>query len=143
MRRQQSETAQVHAALGQGGKNPGTRPHRTCDLETLPRRVLGQVQLADAILVHRGVARFSEESAAPNLGDQCDLPRGVRTVLGDALLEFANQRFIRETTNRDALHGALLDGGGWSRADASILRCANSASAAARTSRESAYGRAG
>src|SRR5262245_25280519 len=74
------------------------------------------MQLANAILVHRGVTRDGVKPTAPGLRDQDDLPGGVGTVLSDVLLQLADQGVIRQSGHRDALQGALLDGGGWSRA---------------------------
>src|SRR5262249_42027378 len=108
-------------------------PRRTSDLESLVDRVLGQVQLADAVRVHRGVAGGGVKPAPPRLHDECDLPGGERTLLGDTLLELAKHSFIRQTRHRDAMHGALLDGGGWSRADAASIACGFSTSVVAST----------
>jgi hypothetical protein len=93
---QESEPAQVHLSLGQRREHPRVSPRRPRDAQSLVRRFLRQMKLANAVREHRRIARRRVEPAPLDLGDQFDLARRMYTVISDARTEFSDQRVVRE-----------------------------------------------
>src|SRR5262252_2446253 len=91
--------------------------------------------------MHLRIAPRRVHAPPLDLADQRDLTCRVRTILGNAFLEFLDLGFIRETNHRDALHGALLAGGRWSGACASSIACEFSTLEDARSAHRSASDR--
>src|SRR6185369_6428282 len=89
---------------------------------------------------HRLVRRRQVELPLVELGDVGEQLGGGFVLSRGLGGEFPAKNLVAQVRQREAVHGVTFDGGGWSRADAGILRRANSASAAARTRRERVAG---
>jgi len=82
VRREPHQTTQVEPPVGQGDQKLRTLPCRPGHLDALVGGVLGQTQLPDAVLPHRGVARWEIEPTDVDLRDV-----GEHLGRRDAILE--------------------------------------------------------
>src|SRR5262249_35837079 len=77
----------------------------------------------DTELVHRAVARRSEQLAAIELAHVVEQLRQVDVAARKTFHEPLEQRSIAEPEEGHPFHDAHLDGGEWSRAEAASLTC--------------------
>ncbi len=110
VRREQHHRGQAQAAVRERVENSRAMPCRTGGLDALGRRVLGQVQLADAVGEHGGIGRRQVQLAGVELGDVRHHGGGAASLLGNSRAQIAAQRLVGEVRKRVALHGNL-DGG--------------------------------
>ena len=115
VRRQQADPAHVQPPLLHRVEDRGELPRRAGRLDALGGRVLGHVQFAQAVLVHRGVRRRQVELPLVRDGDVGQRLRGVRASLRNDRSQAGKHDVIGETVHLLELHRVIHRGGDVSR----------------------------
>jgi hypothetical protein len=105
VRREHPRRGQMDAAGGERVEQSGNGASRASDLDALVRLVVGELQLAHAVGVHRRVPGGRVEPTVIDFGDVGEQDCGDRPVPRDDRSEFAEQRFVAQRLQRGGAHG--------------------------------------
>ena len=111
VRNEQIEAGQVHTPVSQSGAELRKLAHLLRHLETLPRCVIRQSELLDAVGVHRRVARGRVQAAGVDFGHVRQEIRGGRSVLRDEGGQAAEQEVVADIRQPVRAHGRTLSRG--------------------------------
>jgi hypothetical protein len=102
---QHQHGSQVQAAFGQGHEDGWEPPGDARRVDVPVGRVLGEMQLVEAVGEHRVVAGLPVELALVDLGDAGEQHRGGPAVVSDERLQVMQQGAVAEVRNGEAIHG--------------------------------------